>query len=311
LPFGDGQSCTGTMPLPLHYTDEPLDTESGLHHFLFRQLSTTQGRWATSDPAGLGAASAADPQTWNRYAYVGNQPLTYLDPLGLCPRTDRNCRKPPINPTCLVLCNPPQYGDPEPIDPFAYWGIPVYEWLDIDEGWNWYNITSGFEWLSSQGFTGIAAIEVNAANNCKTPGFNGCYGPPKPLTKTQCDALRTVLDREAQFGTPQAARMSSNTLGDRTLTPFNSEYVPNLQTPVGELDLDWYTDLQGWGVGFQPVVYPVMKTAWTVTRLLAGHSIGNPLPFQDPGERTAMLESMNGGYKDIFTPSYMGQVCPQ
>ena len=43
--------------------------------------------------------------------------------------------------------------------------------------------------------------------------------------------------------------MSSNTFGDATLAPFNSTYVPNLQTPVGELDLDWYTDLQGWGAG--------------------------------------------------------------
>jgi RHS repeat-associated protein len=82
LPFGDGQSCTGTMPLPLHYTDEPLDAESGLHHFLFRQLSTTQGRWATSDPAGLGAVSAADPQTWNRYAYVRSSPASRIDPVG-------------------------------------------------------------------------------------------------------------------------------------------------------------------------------------------------------------------------------------
>ena len=104
--------------------------------------------------------------------------------------------------------------------------------------------------------------------------------------------------------------MSSNTFGDATLAPLNSSFVPNLQTPVGELDVDWYTDLQGWGAGFQPVVYPVMKTVWTVTRLFGGLPTGNALPFQDPGERTALIESMDGGYKDIFTPDYMAQVCP-
>jgi len=50
---------------------------------MFRQLSTTEGRWTTPDPAGIGAVSPGDPQTWNRYAYVGNMPLNAVDPLGL------------------------------------------------------------------------------------------------------------------------------------------------------------------------------------------------------------------------------------
>src|SRR6266478_1230211 len=57
--------------------------KSSLTHFMFRQLSTTQGRWTTPDPAGIGAVSPGDPQTWNRYAYVGNMPLNAVDPLGL------------------------------------------------------------------------------------------------------------------------------------------------------------------------------------------------------------------------------------
>jgi hypothetical protein len=104
--------------------------------------------------------------------------------------------------------------------------------------------------------------------------------------------------------------MSSNTFGDRTLAPLNSSFVPNLQTPIGELDVDWYTDLQGWGFGFQPVVYPVAKLIWTATRFFGGLQIGNALPFQDAGERNALEYSMLGwGYKDIFTPDYMSRVC--
>jgi len=41
-----------------------------------------QGRWLSPDPAGLGAVDPANPQTWNRYAYVGNNPLSLIDPLG-------------------------------------------------------------------------------------------------------------------------------------------------------------------------------------------------------------------------------------
>jgi RHS repeat-associated protein len=86
LPFGDGQTNSGTMANLWHYTGLPEDTESGLTHALFRQLSTTQGRWMTSDPAGLAAVDPTNPQSWNRYAYVNNTPTNAVDPLGLyCP----------------------------------------------------------------------------------------------------------------------------------------------------------------------------------------------------------------------------------
>lgn len=47
-----------------------------------RELSMV-GRWLSPDPAGLGAVDFANPQSWNRYSYVGNQPLTRSDPSGL------------------------------------------------------------------------------------------------------------------------------------------------------------------------------------------------------------------------------------
>jgi len=43
LPFGDAQTCTGTDWSPLHFTGQDWDSESSLTHFMFRQLSTTQG----------------------------------------------------------------------------------------------------------------------------------------------------------------------------------------------------------------------------------------------------------------------------
>jgi RHS repeat-associated protein len=41
-----------------------------LYDFLYREHSPVQGRWLSPDPAGMAAANPADPQTWNRYAYV-------------------------------------------------------------------------------------------------------------------------------------------------------------------------------------------------------------------------------------------------
>ena len=60
----------------------------GIYDFPFREYSAAQGRWLSPDPAGLAAVNPADPQSWNRYAYVGNQPLSAIDPLGLSPPAD-------------------------------------------------------------------------------------------------------------------------------------------------------------------------------------------------------------------------------
>ena|GEM_PF-4256969 len=83
LGFGDGQVWTGRLPSWQNFAQGDIDTASGLDLFTFRQYSSTQGRWTVPDPAGMAAVNPADPQTWNRYAYVGNRPLNATDALGL------------------------------------------------------------------------------------------------------------------------------------------------------------------------------------------------------------------------------------
>jgi RHS repeat-associated protein len=55
----------------------------------FRRYNPTQGRWISPDPAGLSAVNPTNPQSWNRYAYVVNNPLIFIDPLGLGPGDDQ------------------------------------------------------------------------------------------------------------------------------------------------------------------------------------------------------------------------------
>lgn len=82
-PFGDPYASTGTSDL--NFTGMNADTTSSSnpdYDFLYREYST-QGRWASPDPAGLAAVDPSIPQSWNRYAYVRNNPLALVDPLGL------------------------------------------------------------------------------------------------------------------------------------------------------------------------------------------------------------------------------------
>ena len=96
LPYGDGVTC-GPNPAEELYAGLERDSESGLDHAMFRQYSSTYGRWVTPDPYN-GSYNWANPQSLNRYAYVGGSPFGARDPSGLMP----------IEATlCFPYCAPP------------------------------------------------------------------------------------------------------------------------------------------------------------------------------------------------------------
>ena len=86
-PYGMNMACNpvnGADISPIHFTGLEYDPETGMSHALNRQYPMQLGRWLTADPAGKSAAHPDDPQTWNMYTYVRNNPTTRTDPTGLC-----------------------------------------------------------------------------------------------------------------------------------------------------------------------------------------------------------------------------------
>ncbi len=79
LPFGEVWYETGTASKWKFNTYER-DSDSGLDYATFRYDSSRLGRFMTPD---LLAGTITDPQSLNRYSYVGNDPLDLTDPLGL------------------------------------------------------------------------------------------------------------------------------------------------------------------------------------------------------------------------------------
>jgi RHS repeat-associated protein len=80
-PFGETYAIKNTPYLS--FTGQQPDTLAGLYDYLYREYNPVQGRWISPDRAGLSASDPTNPQSWNRYAYVLNDPLSNTDPLGL------------------------------------------------------------------------------------------------------------------------------------------------------------------------------------------------------------------------------------
>lgn len=82
-PFGEDYGDSGTKDL--FFTGQEQDattTVGGLYGFEFRKYAPRQGRWISPDPAGIWAVNATNPQTRNRYGYVANNPLSFIDATG-------------------------------------------------------------------------------------------------------------------------------------------------------------------------------------------------------------------------------------
>ncbi len=75
------------------FTGKERDAETGLDYFLARYYSGAMGRFTTVDPL-MASADPAIPQSWNRYSYVLNRPLTFIDPTGELWVSTGNIRSP-------------------------------------------------------------------------------------------------------------------------------------------------------------------------------------------------------------------------
>jgi RHS repeat-associated protein len=65
-----------------HFTGYEADGETGLNFAEARYQSNLQGRFTSVDPFGA-SASVGNPQSFNRYSYVNNNPSNLTDPTGM------------------------------------------------------------------------------------------------------------------------------------------------------------------------------------------------------------------------------------
>ncbi len=84
MPFGEEiqRASYSADAVRNKFTGYERDTETDLDFAQARMYANRLGRFTTTDPL-MASAKTANPQTFNRYVYVGNNPTTITDPLGL------------------------------------------------------------------------------------------------------------------------------------------------------------------------------------------------------------------------------------
>ncbi len=83
-----GEELTSTASDTYKFAELYRDSDTGLDYALARYGSSAIGRFLSVDS---GKAYPTAPQSWNRYAYSGNDPINFVDPKGLNRRAPGYC----------------------------------------------------------------------------------------------------------------------------------------------------------------------------------------------------------------------------
>jgi RHS repeat-associated protein len=101
------------------------DSATGLDYAVNRYYSSGLGRFLSPDPA-AGSARSSNPQSMNRYAYSGNDPVNRGDPSGLCYLGNDGITNAAWNDSAFASFN----SDAVAVFPYSsgagqWWGIPA------------------------------------------------------------------------------------------------------------------------------------------------------------------------------------------
>jgi len=129
LPYGDTRWQEGTLPTDFGFGGQRRDGSTGLVFMHARYYHTGLGRFVSADAI---VPQPGNPQDFNRYAYVRNNPVLYRDPSGHAtdlggPNRHRWEPPPPLAPTPppLRVPTPPPPATPTPTPfPAETAGVP-------------------------------------------------------------------------------------------------------------------------------------------------------------------------------------------
>lgn len=102
LPFGEAYSVSGTVTNNLRFPGQYYDEETGLYYNWHRDYAPEVGRYIEADPIGLKGGI-------NKFSYVSNSPVNFIDPIGLRWDDSDPVFRGPSNPGTGCLCKVKQF----------------------------------------------------------------------------------------------------------------------------------------------------------------------------------------------------------
>jgi len=152
-PFGESVALSGTI---FGYTGQRYDSETGLYYYKARHFSPVLGRFLQTDPIGYAGGDL------NLYAYVGNDPMNFTDPMGLSAQGQ--------TPVVHLGPNGMLQGNVATSGPATYAGQPN---LDSSRFGGGYPGTSNTNTGGSGGGGGLGILGGGGYQNPLLPGPNG------------------------------------------------------------------------------------------------------------------------------------------
>ncbi|MBC7251624.1 MAG: RHS repeat-associated core domain-containing protein [Anaerolineae bacterium] len=126
-PYGESRHATGTLPTDFGFTGQRVEAGLGLLDYRARFYAPMLGRFISADTI---VPEPGNPQALNRYSYVYNRPLVYVDPSGHF--GDEELLKYGVfyGPNQLGGCRDGEYGCAA-----WYWALRAADEGDWLEGW--------------------------------------------------------------------------------------------------------------------------------------------------------------------------------
>ncbi len=187
------------------FSDLPYyDGTTGEIFAMYRVVSPNYGRWQSPDPVG---GDPSNPQSWNGYAYVMNNPASLTDPLGLDPNCGPGQNTGPCSPQARWQSNLCDSG----MSIFCGTGVTTPSLLGIYEFSNWDVTESGYQngdfyinsgWLTTYMFLGTGFPTGPGGGENNEPCSDVPNGPLGANVDFNVSLVNTALQTDLNWSSP-------------------------------------------------------------------------------------------------------------
>jgi RHS repeat-associated protein len=222
-PFGELWTGAAIPNLGAHQTFAQLpdyDPETDQYNTPARHYSPS-GRWMSPDPGNAGA-DPSDPQTWNAYAYVRNNPTTLIDPSGLlyCSAADKNNTQ-----NCVT--DQEYHRAPDNYKGYTHYNSSLDDVKNVDVTVTNYKgmkgNPAGHEGISVGGQRSVGYTDKDESDDAKAAEGRSVPGAVKPIVPGRQAAQPPVTIDV----TPEQADRIQGYINDKTTNPGNYNLFVN------------------------------------------------------------------------------------